>query len=122
MPVSIERFRLPRYREIPDVGLYLDQTVKYINHYLEPIGLPELTLSMVSNYVKKGYITSPVKKQYSADQICCLFCYAIIKSVLPMDHIARLQQRLRELYPFDQAYDAFCIELEICLRKAFNVP
>ena len=42
-------FRLPRYHEIPDVGLYLDQTVKYINRYLEPLGCMELTASMVSN-------------------------------------------------------------------------
>ena len=34
MPAYIEQFRLPRYREIPDVGLYLDQTVKYVNRYL----------------------------------------------------------------------------------------
>ena len=73
MPVSIENFRLPRYREIPDVGLYLDQTVKYINPFLAPLGFPEITASMISNYVKKGYIASPVRKQYNADQIACLF-------------------------------------------------
>ena len=30
-------FRLPRYNEIPNVGLYLEQTTKYISQYLEPL-------------------------------------------------------------------------------------
>ena len=60
--------RLPRYREIPNVGLYLDQVVKYINENLEPLHL-SITPSMLSNYVKKGYIASPIKKQYYAEQI-----------------------------------------------------
>ena len=49
MAASIELFRMPRYREIPDVGLYLDQTVKYINRFLAPLGCEEITPSMVSN-------------------------------------------------------------------------
>jgi len=48
MPVSIENFRLPRYREIPNVGLYLDQTVKYINPFLAPLGFPEVTPGLVA--------------------------------------------------------------------------
>ena len=59
---------MPRYKEIPNVGLYLEQTVKYINECLAPIEI-SITPSMLSNYVKKGYIDRPIKKQYYADQI-----------------------------------------------------
>ena len=88
MPARIEDFRLPRYREIPNVGLYLDQTVKYINSYLAPLGNMEITASMVSNYVKKGYIRNPVRKQYSAEQIAYLMAMAVVKNVVPMENIA----------------------------------
>ena len=54
MIAQISEFRMPRYREIPDVGLYLDQTVKYMNRYLAPLGCMEITTSMVSNYVRRG--------------------------------------------------------------------
>ena len=50
----INDFSLPRYNDIPNVGLYLEQVVKYISEYLEPLGSFSLTSSMVSNYVKKG--------------------------------------------------------------------
>ena len=57
-----EKFRLPRYNEIPNVGLYLDQVTKYIDDYLSPIA-PSLTSSMISNYVKKKIIENPIKKK-----------------------------------------------------------
>ena len=92
MIAQISEFRMPRYREIPDVGLYLDQTVKYMNRYLAPLGCMEITTSMVSNYVKKGYISNPVRKQYSAEQIAYLLFIAVAKSALSMENITRLFQ------------------------------
>ena len=47
-------FALPRYADLPQVGLYLDQTVQYVNGYFRTFCGVELTPSMVSNYVKKG--------------------------------------------------------------------
>lgn len=121
MPDSINAFRLPRFCEIPDVGLYLDQTVKYINRYLEPLGCAELTPSMVSNYVKKGYIANPVRKQYSAEQIAYLFAITICKNVLSMEHIVRLFQMQRQTYSVEIAYDYFCLELENMLAYVFGL-
>ena len=34
---AIEGFRLPRYAQIPDVGLYLEQVVRYVNTHLAPL-------------------------------------------------------------------------------------
>ena len=117
--VLIGRFRLPRYHEIPDVGLYLDQTVKYINRYLEPLGCMELTASMVSNYVKKGYIDNPVKKQYNAEQIARLFFIAIAKRVISIENITRMFSMQRACYANETAYDYFCDELENLLQYTF---
>ena len=121
MPACIEQFRIPRYREIPDVGLYLDQTVKYVNRYLAPLGCMEITSSMVSNYVKKGYISNPVHKQYDADQIAYLFFISIAKSVLSMDNIARLFDMQRKMYTSEVAYDFFCEEIENMLQYTFGL-
>ena len=121
MPACIEQFRLPRYREIPDVGLYLDQTVKYVNRYLVPLGCMEITSSMVSNYVKKGYISNPVRKQYDADQIAYLFFITVAKSVLTMENIARLFDMQKKAYSSSVAYDFFCMELENMLQYTFGL-
>ena len=121
MPVSIENFRLPRYREIPNVGLYLDQTVKYINPFLAPLGFSEITTSMVSNYVKKGYIANPVRKQYNADQIACLFFIAIAKNVVSMENIGLLFDIQEHSYTRQVAYDYFADTLEGMLSYTFGL-
>lgn len=58
---DIAAFRLPRYAQIPEVGLYLEQVVRYINARLAPLGESELTGSMVSNYVKQKLVPAPQK-------------------------------------------------------------
>ena len=90
MSVNISEFHMPRYHELPDMGLYLDQVVRYVNNSLAALGCQEITASMVSNYVKKGYIQSPVKKQYYVEQIAYLFFIAIAKNVLSMENIGSL--------------------------------
>ena len=54
------------------MGLYLDQTVQFINGYFRDFPGVELTPSMVSNYVKKGIISHPVKKKYTREQLASL--------------------------------------------------
>ena len=34
---SILNFKLPHYNELPSMGLFLEQTVKYINNCLAPL-------------------------------------------------------------------------------------
>jgi len=108
----IKNFRMPRYHELPNVGLYLEQTAKYINSFLLPLGCMEITTSMISNYVKQKLIDGPIKKQYYADQIAYLFFIAIAKNVLSMEHIRELFNRQKETYGNQVAYDYFCCELE----------
>ena len=121
MKIHIEEFHMPRYRELPDVGLYLEQVVRYINSVLDKLGCQEITPSMVSNYVKKGYIANPVKKQYYAEQIAYLFFLSIAKNVLPMDNIDMLFEMQRRTCDISVAYDYFCQELENMLQYIFGL-
>ena len=121
MAESIKGFRLPRYSEIPNVGLYLEQTTKYINGYLAPLGCVELTSSMVSNYVKKDLIQNPVKKQYYAEHIAYLFFVAIAKNLVSMENIALLIDIQTKSYTLPVAYDYFCAELENILFYIFDL-
>lgn len=118
---SIADYRLPRYNEIPNVGLYLEQVAKYINGFLVPIGCSEITTSMISNYVKKGYIPAPVKKQYYTDHIAHLIVIAIIKNVISLDNIQHLFVLQREIYTVPVAYNYFCSEFENMLSFVFGI-
>ena len=113
---ALRNFHLPRYYEIPNVGLYLEQTAKYISEYLEPLGDYTLTNSMVSNYVKKGLIASPVKKQYDRDQIAYLFFIAVAKSVLSLDALTGFIALQKRTYSVETAYNFFCKQMEGTLQ------
>ena len=109
---SLRDFRLPRYEELPDVGLYLEQTAKYISEFLSPLEEGSLPPSMVSNYVKKGLIRNPVKKQYGREQIAYLFFIALTKNVLSLDGLINFIALQKRTYSLQKAYDYFCEQFE----------
>ena len=112
---SLRDFHLPRYNELPDVGLYLEQTAKYISEFLSPLEEGSLTPSMVSNYVKKGLIRNPVKKQYGREQIAYLIFIAIAKNVLSLDGLINFIALQKRTYSLQIAYDYFCQQFESIL-------
>lgn len=118
---QIVNFSLPRYDEIPNVGLYLEQVTKYVAEYLAPLQEGAITSSMISNYVKKGLIESPVKKQYSREQIAYLFFIAVAKNVLSLDDLSLFIARQKQTYPPKKAYNYFCDELENILGFVFGL-
>ena len=118
---SIAHFHLPRYEELPSVGLYLEQVTKYINSVLAPLGCAEITTSMISNYVKKDFIPSPQKKQYDADRIVYLMFITITKNVLALEDIVELFKMQKNHYSIAVAYDYFCSELENMLTYVFGL-
>ena len=115
---KIQKSGLPAYRDIPDIGLYLNQVAKYINEYLEVFGELGITESMISNYVKQGIIESPKKKLYYRDQIAYLFFIAIAKSILSLDNVRYLIERQKEMEPLEEAYTAF---VEKFMKSLFNI-
>lgn len=118
---SIQDFHLPRYNQIPNVGLYLDQVTKYICEYLAPLQENAITGSMISNYVKKGLLSNPVKKQYSRDQIAYLMFIALAKSVLSLDSLTLLIRLQQRTYSTERAYEYLCNEFENILQHVFGL-
>ncbi len=71
---------MPRWNELPNVDLYLDQVVTFINSSLNSFILSNvsnssktenqiLTKTMINNYVKNKLIEPPKKKKYSKVQL-----------------------------------------------------
>ena len=121
MADAIRDFHMPRYEELPNVGLYLEQTVKYINQSLEPLGYAKITGSMIRNYVKQDLVENPKEKHYYADQIAYLISITILKQIAPLDQIMRMFQGQRKVYSNEVAYDYFCGELENVLYYRFGL-
>ena len=118
---SIRNFRLPRYDAIPNVGLYLEQVTQYIRDCLAPLKDVNITSSMISNYVKRGLVENPVKKQYNREQIAYLIYIAVTKTVLSLDNIRTLLDMQKQAYDIKAAYNYFCTELENNIFYVFGL-
>ena len=103
-------FSYPKWEDIPNIDLYLDQVLLYVNQVCAPISPDKekgLTASMVNNYVKHGYLTKPDKKKYQRKQIARLIAITTLKSVFSIQEIAQTLNTLHTYTNSDQLYDAF---------------
>ena len=103
-------FSYPKWAEIPNIDLYLDQVLLYVNQICDPLSPDKdkgLTASMVNNYVKHGYLTKPDKKKYQRQQIARLIAITTLKSVFSIQEIAQTLNTLQTQASSDQLYDAF---------------
>lgn len=102
---------LPRWQELPDLELYMDQVLALINRYLG--GYPGfdnkgLTASMVNNYVKMGVMPPPTQKKYNRTHLSRLIIICILKSTLPISSIQMLIDCEPESTEEEMFYDRFC--------------
>ena len=66
----------PLWEELPEIELYLDQVLLYVNQVTQSTLGPNdkgLTASMVNNYVKEGLITLPRSRYMERYFGCSIF-------------------------------------------------
>lgn len=113
--------KLPRWAELPDLPLYMDQVLGLIERYLGAypgFDGKGLTASMVNNYVKLGVMPPPVKKKYTRVHLAHLMAICLLKSCLPIASIQKLIAYELENAPEDEVYDRFCETFERTNRAA----
>ncbi len=117
-------FRMPRYNELPNIGLFIDQVLAYMDEIFRGLNLTQeeklITSSMVNNYVKKGVIPGSVKKRYYREHLAYLVIVCIAKQIFTIDEIARMIKIQQAEYNIDVAYNYICDELEKILVAVVN--
>lgn len=117
---SIKNFHLPRYEELPDLDIYMDQVLQLLNRYVDPIIESDMTKTMINNYVKKGVVNPPVKKKYTKEHLAHLIVVSFLKMIYSMDEITLLIQFQMHACDIQRAYNYFCDEMECCLISTFT--
>ena len=85
----LNNYRLPRWEDIPDFGLYMEQVLTLLTKYLDymPPELKEeqfITAATINNYVRKKIMPEPVKKKYYRIHIAYLIMICSLKQSLSM--------------------------------------
>ena len=118
---DIKTYHIPRWDELPDFDLYMDQVISYIEKCL---GLPLnndsnriITPAMINNYTKSKMIPSPTNKKYGKKHLAYLIAITLLKQVITISEIKDGISYQFSLYGEKGAYDMFCEEQEIALRN-----
>lgn len=122
---SIENpiLKLPRFEEIPELELYSDQVVSYLEKWLAPFYLPDekiITKSMINNYVKSGLVKAPKNKKYTRNHLAYLIVVCLFKQVYSMQEITQMISIQVEASPTDYSYNSFVEKFESCIQSLFE--
>ena len=111
--------KLPRWDDLPELELYMDQVITLMNRYMEPFvhtSEPILTPSMINNYVKLNIMPKPNKKRYERIHMAYLIVITILKQILLIPQVKEgifLQSKIDGI---SGAYNLFCQEQEQALQ------
>lgn len=121
---KITKIHIPRWNELPEIDLYLDQVVNYLEKYLEQYNVIKedkiITKTMINNYVKLGIMPSPEKKKYSRKHIAYLIVICVLKQVYSISDIGKLISLTIQYFEISKAYNRFCANLEVSIKNVFS--
>lgn len=125
---ELQQYHLPRWDELPDIELYMDQVITLIERYLFPlVDQPEneknkvITSAMINNYVKLGIMPKPHKKRYERVHLAHLIVITILKQVIMIPEIKEgIYLQSITSGNMESAYNLFCNELENALHSMIH--
>lgn len=113
-------FHIPRWDELPDMELYMDQVISFIENNISFFSILAkekiITPAMVNNYVKLGLIPKPIKKKYNKTHFAYLIAISILKYVFTIAEIKDGILFQANLIGEKKAYNLFCEEQEAALK------
>lgn len=121
---DISKYHIPRWGELPDIELYMDQVITFIEKniriFSDESSEKVITPSMVNNYVKLRLIPKPIKKRYNKVHLAYLIAISILKQVMTIEEIRDGIIFQAKINGKKGAYNLFCEEQERALKSIVN--
>lgn len=121
---KVIKHHIPRWNELPEIDLYLDQVVNYLEKYLSKYNVNKddkvITKTMINNYVKQGIMPAPEKKKYSRTHLAYLMVICVLKQVYSINDIGKLISLTIQYFEISKAYNRFCTNLELSIKNVFT--
>lgn len=105
----LEAYRLPKWEEIPDFGLYMDQVITLLTQHLDYLpredkGDSLVTPTAINNYVRLKIMPAPEKKRYRRVHLAYLLMICTLKQTMTIAQIQKIipvgldEQAVKSLY------------------------
>lgn len=118
---SLSQMEYIKASTIPNIDLYMDQVLTFMNSHLENAKRYEsdkvMTKTMINNYAKNHLLPAPEKKKYTKEHILVLMFIYYFKNILSIGDIQSILNPLTERY-FANARD---LDLEKIYEEVFSL-
>lgn len=108
---ELEDFKYPTYEQLPDIELYMEQMMYFLERELAIFKTSSLdkviTPFMINNYVKGEVINKPVAKKYSKEHLSKINETCMLKSVLSISETKQILDKEYEDTNISDAYNSF---------------
>ncbi len=123
----LSEYRTATWSELPDLDLYMDQVVTYVQKHLELFQSAQseklATPAILSNNVKAGLIPRPHKKKYGKSHIAALLMVCAFKQVFPASQVEQMlnfcqtQDHEKAFEEFGRVQDEMLAEVAKCMPE-----
>lgn len=90
---DMEDYQVPSWEELPEMDLYMDQVINFLEKKLEPMTIGDekmISSYMINNYVKGGVIPPPSNKKYNKEHMAYLLGICLLKQVVSLKDLTFL--------------------------------
>ena len=91
----LNNYKLPAWKELPDIGLYMDQVIALLGQYLDFIPMEDskdkpVTPTTINNYVRLKVMPAPEKRKYYRVHIAFLIMIVTLKQGISINGLQQL--------------------------------
>lgn len=88
-------YSLPKWDELPQIGLYMDQVIELLLAYLNFLPADDerklvISANAINNYVRLKVMPAPIKRKYYREHIAYLIMICTLKQVLSLSDIKNI--------------------------------
>jgi hypothetical protein len=109
------------WAQLPDIGLYMDQVITYLERQLELFIMAEsenlITPSMINNYAKSKIVPRTEGKKYGKEHIALLLTVFTLKRVLSVQDMGSLVGKIGTASEIEALYGRFRRGMEYSVRQ-----
>ena len=122
---ELDNFSFKKYEELPDIDLYMDQLITYMEKQLYVFQTStldkQITPSMINNYVKGEVLKAPISKKYNREHLALIEEICTLKQVLTIAEVKQIEdERYKEGVSNMDVFDGFNDYNNEMLDKAIN--
>lgn len=110
---ELDKFSYKDYKDLPDIDLYMDQVVTFLDKQFSIFQTStldkQITSSMINNYVKGEVVSAPISKKYNREHLALIEEVCTLKQVLTIAEVKQIidERYRREGIQKDEVFNTF---------------